>query len=65
MPLVLGGIIIYDRVTLPGENLSDSLVQISTALDERGYERNRDTELIFAMGEQLISRALQKYGYRP
>lgn len=64
MPLVLGGIIIYDRVTMPGENLSDSLVQMSNALDERRYEHNKDTEVIFAMGEQLISRALQKYGYR-
>ncbi len=66
LPLILGGVIIYDRVLIPGETVSDSLVQISNALDERSYERNKDTELVFTMAETLISRALQKYGgYRP
>jgi hypothetical protein len=66
LPLILGGVIIYDRVVMPGEILSDSLVQISNALDERRYEHNNDTQLVFTMAETLISRALQKYGgYRP
>jgi hypothetical protein len=62
LPLILGGVIIYDRVVVPGETVNDSLVGISTALDERTYERNKDTEIVFAMAETLISRALQKYG---
>jgi hypothetical protein len=49
-------------VVIPGETVNDSLVQISNALDERTYERNKDTELVFTMAETLISRALQKYG---
>jgi hypothetical protein len=66
LPLILGGVIIYDRVVVQGETVSDSLVQISNALDERTYERNKDTEVVFTMAETLISRALQKYGgYRP
>jgi hypothetical protein len=64
--LILGGVIIYDRIIMPGETVSDSLVEISNALDEREYERDADNELVFKMGEMLISRALQKYGgYRP
>jgi hypothetical protein len=66
MPLILGGVIIYDRIIMPDENVSDSLISISNALDERDYERNSDTELVFRIGETLISRALQKFGgYRP
>jgi len=66
MPLMLGGVILFDRIVTPGENVGDTLVQMSTALDERGSERNPDTELIFTIAEQLLSRALQKYGgYRP
>lgn len=62
MPLILGSVIIYDRIMVQDENVSDSLIGMSNALDERGYERNADTELIFRIGETLISRALQKYG---
>jgi hypothetical protein len=66
LPLVLGGVVVYDRVVMPDENLGDILHQISMVLDGHTGERNADTELIFAMAENLISRALQKYGgYRP
>jgi hypothetical protein len=64
LPLVLGGILFYDRAVLPNEKVGESLKAIHTAVKERASERNEDNELIFVMAERLIDRTLQKYGYR-
>ncbi len=64
LPLVIGGVILYDRVILPDEKLGESLVEIAQALTERADERNPDTDLVFELAEKVIDQALQKYGYR-
>ncbi|MBI5667230.1 MAG: hypothetical protein HZC41_04410 [Chloroflexi bacterium] len=64
LPLVTGGIILGDRVTMPEEKIGEALVEIASTLRERGAERNTDNELVFKLAEQVIDQALQKYGYR-
>ena len=65
MPLVLGGIIVYDQVLMVDEKLGDLLQELRTILHQRAHDRNDDTEPIFQIAEELIEQALMKYGYRP
>jgi predicted O-methyltransferase YrrM len=64
MPLVMGGIIVYDNVLTEGERLGELLQELRTILDKRSAARDESTEAIFHMAEQLIDQALMKYGYR-
>ncbi|RMF76759.1 MAG: hypothetical protein D6737_19515 [Chloroflexi bacterium] len=64
MPLILGGIIIADRLLLPGENINVLLDGISDALQARRNEQTADNELVFTLADTLIDRARFKYGYR-
>lgn len=64
LPLVMGGVMLGDRITLPEEKIGEALVEIASTLRERVAERDEDNELIFKLAEQVIDQALQKYGYR-
>jgi hypothetical protein len=64
MPLVLGGIIVYDRVMLEDEQLGELLQDMSVISDERKSEMTDDNEPIFRMSRRLINQALMKYGHR-
>jgi hypothetical protein len=64
MPLVLGGMTINERVTLENENFIESMRQMWTVLDERRAECDDDTLPIIGLGEQMVERALQSYGFR-
>lgn len=62
MPLVLAGIVLYDRVVLPDEDLGERLRAMGDVLAEREPERTAANDLVFAMARQLVNRSLQKYG---
>lgn len=62
MPLLLGGIVVYDRVVKPGEDLGESLRDMTDALDERLAERDASNEIIFELAHDLLHRSLLKYG---
>ncbi|MGQ9887334.1 MAG: hypothetical protein ACUVSX_02475 [Aggregatilineales bacterium] len=62
MPLVLAGIVLYDRVVLPDEDVAEQLRAMGDVLDEREPERTAANNLVFALARQLINRSLQKYG---
>ncbi len=64
MPLILGGIIVYDRVLLADEKLGELIQGMRTIMDERSSERNENTEPIFSIAARIIDQALMKYGYR-
>lgn len=62
MPLVLGGVIVQDRVLLPDEKLGDVLNDLKGLLDCRADEQTEDTELIFELSDRIITQSLRKYG---
>jgi hypothetical protein len=64
MPLVLGGVIIYDRAVLKTEKIGEMLTELSRLVKSRYAEVNADNEMVYHMAEQLIDRSLQKFGYR-
>ena len=64
MPLVMGGVIIYDRAVLKTEKIGELLTELSRQLKSRYAEVNPDNEMVYHMAEQLIDRSLQKFGYR-
>jgi hypothetical protein len=64
LPLALGGVIAYDRSILADEKVGEALTEIFKQIKVRHDEVNEDSELIHRMAEQVIDRALQKYGYR-
>jgi hypothetical protein len=64
LPLVLGGVLFFDRALLPDENVGESLTEIANALQDRRPEQDEDNALVFELAEQVIDRARQKYGYR-
>jgi proteasome assembly chaperone (PAC2) family protein len=63
MPLILGGITVYDSVMTKDEHNVEMLHETRLLLDERGDEQNEDNEPIFEMTKRIIDIALQKYGY--
>lgn len=62
LPLVLGGVIVYDRVLLPEEKISDVLETIKYMLDDREDELSDDNEFVFKLADRITSQALRKYG---
>lgn len=62
MPLVLAGIVLYDRVVLPDDDLGEQLVQMGDVLAGHENQQAASSDLIFTMARQLINRSLQKYG---
>lgn len=64
LPLALGGVIAYDRAILADEKVGEMLTDIFKQIKTRREEVNEDNELVYRMAEQVIDRALQKFGYR-
>jgi hypothetical protein len=64
LPLTLGGVVMYDRAILSDEKVGESLTEIFRQIKTRREEVNDDNEIVYNMGERVIDRALQKYGYR-
>jgi len=64
MPLVLGGVLINDRLLVALEKPGDLLGQMLTVLEERQPEVAQDDKLVYEMAVTLVDRALFKYGYR-
>lgn len=62
VPLVLAGIIIYDRVLMPEERLGDVLDQMKQMLDARENEFTEENEAIFKLADRIVTQALRKYG---
>lgn len=62
MPLVLAGIVLYDRIVMPDDDLSEQLRAMGDVLAEREPENNDSSDVVFTMARQLVNRSLQKYG---
>jgi hypothetical protein len=57
-PLVLGGVIANQRVTMPKEQVRETVFILSKALDARRPEKNEDNAFVFDLADRLIERAL-------
>ncbi len=64
MPLVIGGVILFDRACLPTEKLADSLDDISRAILGRYPDLSAEDRTTYSIIEKVIERARQKYGYQ-
>ena len=64
LPLVLGGVIIYDRAILKTEQVGDRLTELSRIVKSRYAEVHKRDEMVYHMTEQVVDRAFQKFGYR-
>jgi len=64
LPLLMGGVIIYDRAVLKAEKMGEMLTELSRILKSRYAEINADDDMVYHLAEQIVDRALQKFGYR-
>lgn len=64
LPLVLGGVIFYDRILADDEHVGESLKAVAAALRARQPEVNQDNAVIFQMAVKIIDQTIFKYGYR-
>ncbi len=64
VPLVLGGLIVFDSVIMPGEKLDNLVDDTNHMLESRESERNDENEPVFTLTHRLVGRAMAKYGYR-
>lgn len=64
MPLVIGGVIIYDRVISDAEEISDSLRGMHDVMSEREPEVDENNDLVFMITKQMVNRSLQRFGFQ-
>ncbi len=58
LPLVMGGVIANARVTMPREQIRDTVFMLSKALEKRRPEKNEANAFIFELTDRLIEQAL-------
>lgn len=61
LPLITGGIIANTRITMPREQVRDTLFMLSKAVQRRADERNEDNAFIFSMVDALVERGLEHF----
>jgi hypothetical protein len=54
----MGGVIANARITMPREQIRDTVFMLSKALEKRRPEKNGDNAFIFDLTDQLIEQAL-------
>jgi hypothetical protein len=64
MPLLIGGIAIYDRVVRTDEDVSESLRGMHDALVTREAEMDESNDIVFKLTREMVNRSLQKFGFR-
>lgn len=64
MPLVIGGVIVYDRVLRTGEDISESLRGMHDVLVEREVDMDDNNDVVFKLTREMVNRSLQKFGFR-
>lgn len=61
LPLMAGGVIVNNRVTMPREPVQETLHSLSKAMKQREAERTKDNQFIFGMVENLIERGIEHF----
>lgn len=65
LPLVLGGVLINERMPVSKQSPLELLQSLSTSVETRAVELSDDEAALIEMTERLIDRTGQKYGFRP
>ena len=63
LPLIMGGVFVYDRIILPGETLEDSLRDMGDVLEKRDAEWEETNDLIFLLTRELVNSSLRLFGF--
>jgi hypothetical protein len=58
LPLVMSGVIANTRVTMPREQVRDTVFMLSKALEKRQPEKHDDNAFVFELTDRLIEQAL-------
>ncbi len=61
LPLIMAGVIAGARVTMPREQLRETVFTLSKALEKRQPERSADNAFVFDITRQLIERAMDTF----
>ncbi len=61
LPLIAGGVIINNRVTMPREPVQETLHNLSKAMKQRDGERTPDNQFVFGMVDTLIERGIEHF----
>lgn len=61
LPLIMAGVIAGARVTMPREQLRETVFTLSKALEKRQHERTADNAFVFDITRQLIDRAMDTF----
>jgi hypothetical protein len=64
MPLIISGVIVYDRVLQSGEDVSESLRGMHDVLVTRESEMDDNNDIVFKLTREMVNRSLQKFGFR-
>ena len=64
LPLIMGGVIVFDRIIAPEEVLEDTLRGMSDVLLARDAEWTEDNDLVFLMTKDLVNRSLRLFGFQ-
>ncbi|HML22587.1 MAG TPA: hypothetical protein PKD09_13115 [Aggregatilinea sp.] len=59
LPLILGGLIANARVTLPNEQIRETVNLLARALERRRQEQTEDNAFVLDLADRLIERALE------
>ena len=63
LPLVMGGLLINEQLTIGEENPAELLREMTAAMDVRSRELSDIDQAIFNMTQTILARAGQRYGY--
>src|SRR5581483_7918360 len=61
LPLVLAGLLVNTRVTLPREQTRETVSLLANARDKRAAQQNGDNKFVFDLLDDLIERALEHF----
>lgn len=63
LPLIIGGVCMYEHVLMAGEHKDIVIQQIAGLLPNRREERTADNDPVFQLAKQVIDVATRKYGF--
>ncbi|MBZ0296545.1 MAG: hypothetical protein K8L99_28550 [Anaerolineae bacterium] len=64
MPLILGGTIIYDRISVPDQDFEETLRDLGSALEEREPDLGDEDLFVRDMAKGLINRNARQFGFQ-
>lgn len=64
LPILVGGLLVFDRALLKEEKMGDVLEKFSEVLEGRRKSVEEDSTEVLQLAQQMLDRAYQKYTFR-